>query len=134
MSTHGSGEINPQELFTGKGRYVLEVRGETMVGIGIMDGDFVVIQHQEEARNGEIVVALVDRGEATLKRYYRHASGVRVELHHPDTGISQTADISSLFPEGLVELRPENSNLPTAFYTPDRVEVQGKMVGLFRSY
>ncbi len=134
MSTHGSGEINPQELFTGKGRYVLEVRGETMVGIGIMDGDFVVIQHQEEARNGEIVVALVDREEATLKRYYRHAPGVRVELHHPDAGMSQATDISSLFPDGLVELRPENSTLTSSFYAPGRVQIQGKMVGLFRSY
>lgn len=105
----GRDEINPSEMFTGKGRYVLEVRGESMIDIGIMDGDFVVIQQQEEARNGEIVVALVEREEATLKRIYH-------------------------LPDGRIELRPENSTMQPMRYPAESVQIQGRMVGLFRSY
>lgn len=102
-------EINPSELFTGHDRYVLQVRGESMIDIGIMDGDFVVIQRQESARNGDIVVALVEREEATLKRFFTLA-------------------------DGRVELRPENSTMQPMLYPAASVQVQGKMVGLFRSY
>lgn len=102
-------EINPSELFTGTGRYVLQVRGDSMIDIGIMDGDFVVIQRQEDARNDDIVVALVEREEATLKRFHRLA-------------------------DGRVELRPENSTMQPMVYPASSVQVQGKMVGLFRSY
>lgn len=105
----GRDEINPTDIFAGKGRYVLQVKGESMIDIGIMDGDFVVIQPQEEARNGEIVVALVEREEATLKR-----------IHY--------------LPDGNVELRPENSTMQPMVYPATSVQVQGKMVGLFRSY
>lgn len=105
----GRDEINPTDIFAGKGRYVLEVKGESMIDIGIMDGDFVVIQTQEEARNGEVVVALVEREEATLKR-----------IHY--------------LPDGNVELRPENSTMQPMVYPATSVQVQGKMVGLFRSY
>jgi repressor LexA len=105
----GRDEINPTDIFSGKGRYVLEVRGESMIDIGIMDGDFVVIQQQEEARNGEIVVALVEREEVTLKRLYH-------------------------LPDGKIELRPENSQMQPMVYPAESVQVQGRMVGLFRSY
>ena len=77
-------DISPNEMFTGPGRYALKVKGESMIDIGVMDGDYVVIQRIEgSARNGDIVVALVDLQEATLKRIFYH-----------DTG--------------FVELRPEN--------------------------
>lgn len=105
----GKDEINPSDMFSGNGRYVLEVRGESMIDIGIMDGDFVVIQQQDSARNGDIVVALVEREEATLKRLYRLA-------------------------DGRIELRPENSTMQPMVYPAESVQVQGKMVGLFRSY
>jgi repressor LexA len=105
----GRDEINPSDIFNGQGRYVLEVRGESMIDIGIMDRDFVVIQQQENVRNGDIVVALVAREEATLKRIY-------------------------YLPDGQVELRPENSTMQTMVYPAESVQVQGKMVGLFRSY
>lgn len=105
----GKDEINPSDLFSGNGRYVLEVRGESMIDIGIMDGDFVVIQQQDSARDGDIVVALVEREEATLKRLYRLA-------------------------DGRIELRPENSTMQPMVYPAESVQVQGKMVGLFRSY
>ncbi|MGB5600166.1 MAG: transcriptional repressor LexA [Thiothrix litoralis] len=105
----GKDEINPGDLFRGNGRYVLEVRGESMIDIGIMDGDFVVIQQQEDACDGDIVVALVEREEVTLKRIYRLA-------------------------DGRIELRPENRTLQPMVYPTESVQVQGKMVGLFRSY
>ena len=105
----GKDEINPSDLFGGSGRYVLEVRGESMIDIGIMDGDFVVIQQQENAHDGDIVVALVEREEATLKRLFRLA-------------------------DGHIELRPENRSLQPMVYPAESVQVQGKMVGLFRSY
>ncbi|MEB4593435.1 transcriptional repressor LexA [Candidatus Thiothrix sp. Deng01] len=105
----GKDEINPSDMFSGNGRYALEVRGDSMINIGVMDGDFVVIQQQDSARNGDIVVALVDREEATLKRIYR-------------------------LPDGRIELRPENSAMQPMVYPAESVQVQGKMVGLFRSY
>lgn len=100
--------VNPQ-LLSGRGRYVLEVRGDSMIDIGICDGDFVVINQVSDARNGDIVVALVKREEATLKRFFRHS-------------------------DGRIELRPENTSMQPEIYSPNEVEVQGKMVGLFRSY
>lgn len=105
----GQDEINPNDIFYGNGRYVLEVRGESMIDIGIMDGDFVVIQQAESARNSDIVVALVEREEATLKRIF-------------------------YLPDGRIELRPENSAMQPLVYPAESVQVQGKMVGLFRSY
>ena len=80
-----------------------------MIDMGIMDGDFVVIQQQTDARDGDIVVELVEREEATLKRLYR-------------------------LPDGQIELRPENHTMHPMVYPAESVQVQGKMVGLFRSY
>ncbi|MDG1665945.1 MAG: S24 family peptidase, partial [Hellea sp.] len=75
---------------------------------GILDGDIVVIKKSSTARNNQIVVALVDQEEATLKRIY--ASG------------------------NTVELIPENKNYTTKVFGPDRVNVQGILVGLVRKY
>lgn len=102
-------DISPNELFTGAGRYALKVRGDSMIDIGVMDGDYVVIQSVEDAHNGDIVVALVDRDESTLKRIFYHANGE-------------------------VELRPENAELEPQIYPAESVQVQGRMVGLFRTY
>ena len=102
-------EISPNELFTGPGRYALKVKGESMIDIGVMDGDYVVIQRAEDARNGDIVVALIEREEATLKRIY-------------------------YLPDGQVELRPENSSMQPMVYPATSVQVQGRMVGLVRNY
>ena len=101
--------INLAQLFCGPGRYVLKIAGDSMIEAGIWDEDFVVIQKRSTAREGEIVVALVDRYEATLKYY-----------HPKDTGV--------------VELRPANSQMQSMFYPADMVEIQGVMIGVFRSY
>lgn len=88
--------------------FALEIEGESMIEAGILDGDTVIIRKADTARNGQIVVALVDREEATLKRLNK-------------TGQS-------------VELIAENKDFPTRTFGPDRVDIQGVLVGLVRKY
>lgn len=88
--------------------FALEVEGLSMMNAGILDGDVVVIRKANTARNNQIVVALVDQEEATLKRIYKTSQGV--------------------------ELIAENPDFETRTFGPDRVEVQGILVGLIRSY
>ncbi len=98
----------PSALRTDKPCYVLEVRGDSMIEEGILDGDWVVIEQRDAARNGEIVVALVHEEEATLKRLEKQA--------------------------GEVVLHPANSNLAPMHYHPSEVRVQGVLVGQMRRY
>lgn len=88
--------------------YALTVEGDSMMDAGICDGDQVIIQRTNRANNGDIVVALVDRAEATLKRMYQQGS--------------------------VVELRPENRTYNVQRYAADRVEIQGVLAGLMRWY
>jgi repressor LexA len=88
----------------GKDYFVLEVRGDSMIEDHIRDGDFVICERRSTAQNGETVVALLDGGEATLKRFYRE--------------------------NGRVRLQPANAAMTPI--TADRVEVQGVVVGIFR--
>jgi len=101
--------INMAQLFCGPNRYVLKIAGDSMIEAGIWDEDYVVIQKQAYAREGNIIVALVDRYEATLKYY-----------HPKETGV--------------IELRPANSQMESMFYPADLVEIQGVMIGVFRDY
>lgn len=98
----------PPELHGGKADYVLEVRGDSMRDAGILDGDRVLVQHRDHARNGDMVVALIDGNEATLKT------------------IRQSAD--------AVTLLPANPAYPPQHYHPDRVRIQGVVVALVRTY
>lgn len=88
--------------------FALEVKGDSMVNAGILDGDVVVIREQDVAQAGDIVVALVDGQEATLKRYRRKGAMIALEAANPDYE-------TRLLPEGSVK-------------------VQGRLVGLIRSY
>lgn len=88
--------------------FALEVKGDSMIDLGINDGDVVVIRETETAQNGDIVVALVDEQEATLKRFQRR--------------------------DGLIELEAANPAYETRRYSEDRVRIQGRLVGLIRSY
>lgn len=101
--------VSPNDLFVRADRYALLVRGESMIDIGILDGDYVVIQRQDYAHNGEVVSVLVEGFETTLKRIYYVG-------------------------DGRIELRPENRSMPSMFYPAESVQVQGKMVGLFRKW
>lgn len=98
----------PAQLRTPNPCYVLEVRGDSMIEEGILDGDWVVIEHRDRARNGEIVVALVDGEEATLKRLEQR----------PDEVI----------------LHPANSSLSAMHFNPEQVRIQGVLVGQMRRY
>lgn len=98
----------PSQLRTQHPCYVLEVRGDSMIEDGILDGDWVVIEHREQARDGDVVVALVDGEEATLKRLERRA--------------------------GEVILHPANSTLKPMHFSPERVQIQGILVGQMRRY
>lgn len=88
--------------------YALEVEGDSMVDVGIMDGDTVIIERGETAENGTIVVALVDGEEVTLKRIRRKGNSVALEA--------------------------ANAEYETRIFGPDRVQVQGKLAGLLRQY
>ncbi len=101
--------IDLAEHFCGPDRYVLRISGNSMIEAGIFDGDYVVIQKQSSANRGDIIVALIDRMEATLKYY------------HPR-------------PVDIIELRPANASLEPMFYSVDRVEIQGVVIGSFRGY
>ncbi len=93
----------------GTGRhYALEVDGESMIDEGIHDGDTVIIRHADSADNGAIVVAIIDNEEVTLKRLRRKGNSVALE--------------------------PANKDFETRIFGPDRVKVQGQLVGLIRKY
>jgi repressor LexA len=97
----------PASLVSGSKRtYVLQVKGESMIEEQIRDGDFVVIEQSDNANNGDIVVALLDNGMATLKRFFKEATRVRLE--------------------------PANSTMSPIFVR--NVRIQGKVVGLIRKY
>lgn len=98
----------PAALLGSGEHYALEVSGDSMVEAGILDGDYALIRRQEDAREGEIVVALIDEHEATLK-YYRHEGA-------------------------MIRLDPANRSYDPQRYPPDQVRVQGKLAGLLRRY
>lgn len=97
-----------QMLSSGAAHYALEVRGDSMIEAGINDGDIVVIRETDAADNGDIVVALVEDQEATLKRFYRR--------------------------NGAIALEAANPVYETRMYPEDKVRVQGRLVGLIRTY
>jgi len=99
----------PGSMVSGKANhYALEVKGDSMIDAGINDGDVVVIRETQTADSGDIVVALVEGHEATLKRFRRHGSSIALEAANPA--------------------------YETRVYRDDQVKVQGRLVGLIRSY
>ncbi|GJM04818.1 MAG: LexA repressor [marine bacterium B5-7] len=101
-------EINFSDMLMGEGRYVLEVKGDSMIEAGIFNGDLVIIRESTTADNGDIVVALIDNGEATLKKLRKHGD--------------------------RVELIPANQSMAPMIYPADRVHIQGVVVGQVRYY
>ncbi|HAF40702.1 MAG TPA: transcriptional repressor LexA [Sphingobium sp.] len=98
----------PAALLGAGDHYALEVSGDSMVEAGILDGDFALIQRTDVAREGQIVVALIDDAEATLKYFRREGSRVRLD--------------------------PANSAYEPQIYDPRQVRIQGKLAGLLRRY
>ncbi|WP_135466028.1 transcriptional repressor LexA [Crenalkalicoccus roseus] len=98
----------PAALLGNGEHYALEVAGDSMVEAGILDGDTVIIRRADTAENGAIVVALVDEAEVTLKRLRRRGNSIALEAANP--------------------------RYETRIFGPDRVKVQGRLVGLLRRY
>ena len=98
----------PPALRSSNPCYVLTVKGDSMIDEGILDGDWVIIEQTDHARNGDIVVALVDGEEATLKRIEQQP--------------------------GCVILRPANAAMEPMKFLPEQVQIQGKLIGQMRSY
>jgi repressor LexA len=107
---HASHNVSvPSSMLSGRGEhYALEVKGDSMIDAGINDGDVVIIRETSTADNGDIVVALVEDQEATLKKFYRRGNAIALEAANP-------AYETRVLPE-------------------DQVKVQGRLVGLIRSY
>ena len=101
-------EVPAAMLGSGGEHYALEVAGDSMIEAGILDGDTVIIRRTEVAENGAIVVALVDDNEVTLKRLRRRGNSIALEAANP--------------------------RYETRIFGPDRVKVQGRLVGLLRRY
>jgi len=99
----------PSDMLSATGEhFALEVRGDSMIDAGILDGDIALIRRSESAETGDIVVALIDDEEATLKRFRRRGASIALE--------------------------PANTSYEVRILPPNRVRIQGKMVGLFRRY
>ncbi|THD80755.1 MAG: transcriptional repressor LexA [Phenylobacterium sp.] len=98
----------PESLLGAGEHFVLEIQGDSMINAGILDGDFVVIRRTDSASSGEIVVALVNGEEATLKRLRKKGASIALEAANPA--------------------------YETRIFGPDQVAVQGKLVGLIRRY
>jgi repressor LexA len=99
--------VPPDMLGPGE-HYALEVRGDSMVDAGILDGDMALIQRNDTADTGDIVVALIDDEEATLKRFRRRGASIALE--------------------------PANTSYEVRILPPNRVKIQGKLIGLYRKY
>ena len=98
----------PADLLSAGEHFALEVRGDSMIEAGILDGALALIRRSEAADTGDIVVALIDDEEATLKRFRRRGASIALE--------------------------PANKAYETRIFGPDQVQVQGKLVGLMRKY
>ncbi|MEO8883303.1 MAG: transcriptional repressor LexA [Devosia sp.] len=108
IQTHSHTITVPPEMLGAGEHFALEVRGDSMIEAGIFDGDTVLIRKQDSAATGEIIVALVDDEEATLKRLRKRGNSIALEAANP--------------------------SYETRIFGPDRVKVQGRLVGLLRKY
>jgi repressor LexA len=102
------GRVAPPPDLQGDDHFALEVQGDSMIGAGILDGDVVIIRRSENADSGDIVVALIDNEEATLKRLRKRGNSIALEAANPA--------------------------YETRIFGPDRVRIQGKLVAMIRRY
>ena len=98
----------PEALLGAGEHYLLEIEGDSMIEAGILNGDYAIIRQVTTANSGEIVVALVEDEEATLKRLRKRGASIALE--------------------------PANRAYETRIFGPDQVKVQGRLVGLIRRY
>lgn len=98
----------PHDMIRRGNNYVLRVKGDSMIDEQIRDGDYIIVNSRQTAENGEMVVALVDGEAATVKKFYREGTRVR--------------------------LQPANPTMQPMYYPPDRIAIQGIVVGVIRKY
>ena len=98
----------PEDLVGKRETYVLRVRGDSMIDEQIRDGDFVIVEDRKTAENGEMVIALLEGSDVTLKKFYRE--------------------------NGHVRLQPANPSMSPIVVAADRVQVRGVVVGVMRKY
>jgi repressor LexA len=100
----------PEDMIAGSvaQHYVLRVRGSSMIDEQIRDGDYVIVQSRDTAHSGEMVIALIDGENATMKKFFRD--------------------------NGRVRLQPANPDLEPMYYDPDRITIQGVVIGVIRRY
>jgi repressor LexA len=108
IQNHSHDIACPPDLLTNGEHFALEVKGDSMIEAGILDGDTVIIRRCDTAENGDIVVALVDQEEATLKRLRKKGTTIALEAANPE--------------------------FKTRIFGPDQVDIQGRLVGLMRRY
>ena len=96
-------------FFLGPNRFVLKVQGDSMIEAGILEGDMVIVEQRDRAKDGDIVVALVDKDEATLKRFLKNK-------------------------DGTITLVPANQSMQSINYVAKRIQIQGVVVSQMRSY
>ena len=108
IQTHNYDLEVPSDMVAGGEHFALEVKGDSMIEAGIMEGDVVIVKRCDTADNGDIIVALIDDEEATLKRLRKRG--------------------------GTIALEAANPAYETRIFGPDRVNIQGKLVGLIRRY
>ena len=108
ISNYGEYLDVPSSILTSEDCYALHVEGDSMIDEGIFDGDTVIIDKKTNINNGDIIVALIDNEEATLKKFRKKGDSIALE--------------------------PANKNYKTQIYGPDRIVIQGKMSSLIRSY
>lgn len=98
----------PQDMISLGEHYALEVKDDSMIEAGILDKDIIIVRRQNTATSGEIIVALIDKEEVTFKRYRRKGNSITLEAANP--------------------------HYETRIYRPERVQIQGKLIGLIRKY
>ena len=108
LQNHSHDIAVPPDLLTNGEHFALEVKGDSMIEAGIHDGDTVIIRRCDNAENGDIVVALVEKEEATLKRLRKKGSTIALEAANPE--------------------------FKTRIFGPDQIDIQGRLVGLLRRY
>ncbi|WP_240007644.1 transcriptional repressor LexA [Pseudaquidulcibacter saccharophilus] len=105
---HEIGTLAPQEELSPENHFALEVRGDSMIEAGILEGDIVILKRTDNAETGDIVVALIDEEEATLKRLRKRGKSIALEAANP--------------------------RYETRIFGPDQVRIQGVLVSLYRKY
>lgn len=108
IQNHAADIACPPDMLGSGEHFALEVKGDSMIDAGIHEGDIVIIRKQDTANNGDIIVALVEKEEATLKRLRKKGASVALEAANP--------------------------KYETRIFGPDQVDIQGRLVGLIRKY